>query len=302
MKRESATSTCLSCVRYLRNIQLVHATAIYVPLSPPANGATDKTSAADWTLNIEKLAAAITPKTKMIVSLDIVFSRDELLAIGNLCVKHSIMILSDEVYDRLYYVPFTRIATLSEKIADQTLTFGSIGKAFYCTGWRVGYVIGPEYLISHVCTAHTRICYAAPGPQQEAAAVGYEEGDSRGFWEEAKTDMKGKIDRFTEVLDELGLPYTDPQGGYFVLVNTKKIRIPGDYAFPHHVESSARDFKMSWWLAQELGVAAIPPSGFYSPENAHLAENYLRFAVCKNDDVLELAKARLRGLEKYLAD
>lgn len=116
------------------------------------------------------------------------------------------MILSDEVYDRLYYVPFTRIATLSEEIAAQTLTFGSIGKAFYCTGWRVGYVIGPEYLISHVCTAHTRICYAAPGPQQEAAAVGYEEGDSRGFWEEAKTDMKGKIDRFTEVLDELGLP------------------------------------------------------------------------------------------------
>lgn len=116
------------------------------------------------------------------------------------------MILSDEVYDRLYYVPFTRIATLSEEIAAQTLTFGSIGKAFYCTGWRVGYVIGPEYLISHVCTAHTRICYAAPGPQQEAAAVGYEEGDSRGFWEEAKTDMKGKIDRFTGVLDELGLP------------------------------------------------------------------------------------------------
>lgn len=116
------------------------------------------------------------------------------------------MILSDEVYDRLYYVPFTRIATLSEEIAAQTLTFGSIGKAFYCTGWRVGYVIGPDYLISHVCTAHTRICYAAPGPQQEAAAVGYEEGDSRGFWEEAKTDMKGKIDRFTEVLDDLDLP------------------------------------------------------------------------------------------------
>lgn len=49
-------------------------------------------------------------------------------------------------------------------------------------------------------------------------------------------------------------------------------------------------------------MADSRPSGFYSPENAHLAENYLRFAVCKNDDVLELAKARLRGLRKYLAD
>ena len=70
----------------------------------------------------------------------------------------------------------------------------------------MGYVIGPDYLISYVCTAHTRIYYATPGPQQEAATVGYEEGDSRGFWEEARADMKGKIDRFTEVLDELDLP------------------------------------------------------------------------------------------------
>lgn len=61
-------------IRYLRNIQLVHATAKYVPLSPPANSATDKASAADWTLDMEKLAAAITPKTKMIVCSTMVMS------------------------------------------------------------------------------------------------------------------------------------------------------------------------------------------------------------------------------------
>jgi len=72
-----------------------------------------------------------------------VFSRDELERIGELCVKHNLIILSDEVYDSLYYVPFTRIATLSPELWERTLTVGSAGKAFYATGWRVGYLIGP---------------------------------------------------------------------------------------------------------------------------------------------------------------
>jgi kynurenine aminotransferase len=55
-----------------------------------------------------------------------------------LCVKHEIIILSDEVYDRLFYVPFTRIGSLSPEIANLTLTVGSAGKNFYATGWRVG--------------------------------------------------------------------------------------------------------------------------------------------------------------------
>lgn len=58
--------------------------------------------------------------------------------IGDLCVKHEIIILSDEVYDRLFYVPFTRIGSLSPEIANLTLTVGSAGKNFYATGWRVG--------------------------------------------------------------------------------------------------------------------------------------------------------------------
>lgn len=66
-----------------------------------------------------------------------VFSKEELTRIGELCVKHNILILSDEVYDRLFYVPFTRIATLSPEIRDLTITVGSAGKNFYCTGWRV---------------------------------------------------------------------------------------------------------------------------------------------------------------------
>lgn len=67
-----------------------------------------------------------------------VYSKEELQEIGNMCVRHQIIILSDEVYDRLYYVPFTRIATLDPEVEKLTLTVGSAGKNFYATGWRVG--------------------------------------------------------------------------------------------------------------------------------------------------------------------
>ena len=79
-----------------------------------------------------------------------------------------------------------------------------------------------------------------------------------------------------------------------------KVELPADYSFPPHVANRPRDFKLSWFLIMELGVAAIPPTEFYTEENAHIVEDYLRFAVCKNDDVLENAKKRLRGLKKYI--
>ena len=228
-------------------------------------------------------------------------SKKELEAISAICVKHNIIVLSDEVYDRLYYVPFTRIAALSPEIAKLTLTVGSAGKNFYATGWRVGWLIGPEHLIKYVSTAHTRICYSSVSPLQEAAAVGFEKADEVGFWEQSKREMKSKVVRFCEVFDELGLPYSDPEGGYFVLANFNKVKMPEDYEFPPHVAERPRDFKLSWFCIMELGVAAIPPTEFYTDKNAYLAEDWLRFAVCKNDEVLEGAKERLRGLKKYLA-
>ena len=281
-------------------------TVRYVPLTPPNDGASKNTSAAEWSIDMTALEKLINPKTRMIVlnsphnPVGKVFSKDELEAIGALCVKHKIIILSDEVYDRLYYSPFTRMATLSPEIAALTITVGSAGKNFYATGWRVGWLMGPKNLIQHVSTAHTRICFSSVSPLQEAAAVGFEDAEKEGFWESSKREMLAKMNRFCTVFDELGLPYSKPQGGYFVLANLGKINLPKDYDFPPHVKDRPRDFKMMWLLIMELGVAAIPPTEFYTDENAHLGEDWLRFAVCKNDDVLEGAKDRLRGLKKYM--
>ncbi|KAI9739450.1 MAG: hypothetical protein M1818_005138 [Claussenomyces sp. TS43310] len=294
--------------QYLSNIEMPGGKIVYVPLHPPAKGDTETCSAAEWSIDFAELEAAISPHTKMIVintphnPIGKVFSKEELEKIGALCVKNDIIILSDEVYDRLYYVPFTRIATLSPEIERLTLTVGSAGKNFHATGWRVGWLMGPAHLIEYVAAAHTRICYSSVSPLQEACAIGFEQADKEGFWESTKKDMKGKMDRLNAIWPELGLPYSEPEGGYFVLVNMAKVKIPDGYHFPPHVAERPRDFKLSWFLIHEVGVAAIPPTEFYTDKNAHTAENYIRFAVCKNDDVLETAKERLRGLRKYIEE
>ena len=198
--------------QYVSNIEMPGGKVVYVPMHPPKTGATQTTSASEWTIDINAFEAAITEKTKMVVlnsphnPIGKVFSREELKAIGDVCVKHNIIILSDEVYDRLYYVPFTRMATLSPEIANLTITVGSGGKIFYATGWRVGWLIGPEHLIRYVSAAHTRICYSSVSPLQEATAIGFEEAEKNNFWEESKREMKAKMDRFNEIWKELGLP------------------------------------------------------------------------------------------------
>jgi len=281
---------------------------VYVPLHPPPEGATKNTSAAEWTIDFAELEAAVTSRTKMIVintphnPIGKVFSKEELLKIGEICVKNNIIILSDEVYDSLYYVPFTRIATLSPEIERLTLAVGSAGKNFFATGWRVGWLIGPPHLIQYVAAAHTRICYSSVSPLQEAAAVGFEQAEVNNFWETSKKVMKGKMHLFNEIWKELNLPFSDPDGGYFVLVNMKKVKVPEGYPFPDHVKDRPRDFKLSWFLIQEVGVAAIPPTEFYTDANAYIGEDWLRFAVCKEDAVLESAKERLRGLKKYIEE
>ena len=292
--------------QYISNIEMPGGKVVYVPMHPPASCATTTSSASEWKIDMKQFEAAITPRTKMVVlnsphnPLGKIYSREELQAVGDICVKHNIIILSDEVYDRLYYVPFTRVATLSPEIANITLTVGSGGKIFYCTGWRVGWLIGPDHLIKYVSAAHTRICYSSVSPLQEATAIGFEEAEKHNFWETSKAEMKAKMDTFNEIWDELGLPYSVPEGGYFVVVNFAKVQIPDGYSFPPHVAKRPRDFRLAWFIIQELGVAAIPPTEFFTPENAHIVEDYLRFAVCKNDEVLETAQERLRGLKRFI--
>ncbi|KAI9805947.1 MAG: putative secondary metabolism biosynthetic enzyme [Sarcosagium campestre] len=293
--------------QFVRNIRLAGGIPIFVSLERPLGHAS---SAGDWTVPLPKLEEATSrDKTKMLIlnsphnPSGKVFRHDELLAIGRLCFENNILILADEVYGNLCYGTerFPRMAALGDpEISSITVSIGSAGKDFAATGWRIGYVIGPEALVSHVSTAHTHICYASPSAPQVASAVGYEEAEKGGYWKSNKLQMKRKLDSFNAVWAELGLQYFEPEGGYLVLVDTGKIIIPKDYAFPEQVASRERDHKLCWFMINEVGVAALPSVGFYTSENAQAGENLFRFAVCREDYVLEEAKQRLRLLKPYI--
>ena len=123
---------------------------VYVPLRAPANAA----AAADWVLDTDELAAAFSPRTKLLVlntplnPLGKVFTRDELQQIAALAIEHNITVLSDEVYEWMVYataarpVAHVRIATLPG-MWERTVTLGSAGKTFSVTGWKIGWAIAP---------------------------------------------------------------------------------------------------------------------------------------------------------------
>ena len=136
-----------------------------------------------------------------------VFTVAELRSIGNICISHDLLLISDEVYERIAYGShFTRVASVDPAIAARTLTAISLGKLFNATGWRVGFVIGSADLVHYVQAMHVFLAYASSSPAQEACAEGLLEAERNGFWEENLRDVENKVKRICNVLDELGLP------------------------------------------------------------------------------------------------
>ena len=185
----------------------------YIPIHPPAGADSSAMSGNEWTVDLKELEDAISPKTKMLIlnnpqnPLGKVFTKEELLSIGTICVNQNLVILCDEVYERIHFMPsFTHMAALNDEIAANTLTVSSIGKLFNATGWRLGFVIGQAHLIEAVQYAHMLLCYTTAGPVQEAAAFGLAEAERSGWWEENRRQVESKVTWFCEVLDELGLP------------------------------------------------------------------------------------------------
>lgn len=183
---------------------------------------------------------------------------------------------------------------------ERTLTVGSGGKSFAATGWRVGWLIGPEHLVKYAFAAQTRVVFCVNSPCQEAVAAGLEAALEQPIFKQQTEAYLKKRAILSKVFDELELPYTLPEGAYYILVNTTKLNIPSDYPFPAELDNRGGDFKTCYWLTKEIGVCAIPPSEFYSREHWDLAKNFARFAFCKTDDVLEQAVERLRKLKAYI--
>lgn len=297
--------------QYIANIEMTGAKIKYVPINYPAKLDNAVVTGQDWHVDWKALEAAIGPKTKMIVintphnPIGKVFTPEELARIGRLCIDNNLILVSDEVYENLYFTPtFPRPAALAElpELAERTLTVGSAGKSFAATGWRIGYVQGPPSLLKYVTAAHVRICFCSPAPLQQAVAQGFRQADQLDYFAKTRDDYRHKYELFTQVFDDLHLPYTIAEGGYFLLVNLLSIKIPANYKYPPEIASKTNDFKLAYWLINEIGVVGIPPTEFLHPEHrkGNVLEKCLRFAVCKDDDILKEAVERLKLLKDYM--
>lgn len=278
---------------YAPSVIMAGGTPVYVPLRPKANGAT----AADWVLDLAELEAAFTPRTRLLIintpqnPLGKVLSRTELSQIAALVQKHDIIVLSDEVYEWMTYsdpgqpVEHTRIATLPG-MWERTVTLGSAGKTFSVTGWKIGWAITSERLAHAIFMAHQWIPFAVATPLQEAVATALEVAGEHDYFNWLGQMYKGKRDFLLNTLRRVGLKPLTPQGSYFILVDTSHLDVPIEVG-------SWRDQSVCRWFTREVGVAAIPPSPFYSPAHQYLTDNLARFCFCKTDETLAEAALRL---------
>ncbi|MDH3308074.1 MAG: aminotransferase class I/II-fold pyridoxal phosphate-dependent enzyme [Acidimicrobiia bacterium] len=233
----------------------------------------------------EELRAAFTPNTKAIVvntphnPTGHVFSRAELQLVADLCLEHDVIAITDEVYERIVYdAEHLRLATLPG-MWERTLTLSSIGKSFSLTGWKTGWAIGPEPLTKAVRAAHQFLTFTTPNPMQYGSAVAVSAPES--YFAELAASYRSKRDLLAGGLADLGFEVSLPDGAYYILADHRGFGFADDVAFVHH-------------MVERAGVAAIPPSAFYSdPADG---KNLVRFAFCKTEEVLGEALARMRAL------
>jgi N-succinyldiaminopimelate aminotransferase len=261
---------------YQASIAMAGATPRFVRLEPP-----------DYRLDPDALAAAITPRTRLLLinsphnPTGTVLGADELDAIARLAVERDLLVVTDEVYehlvfDGLVHVPLATLPGMRER----TVCISSGGKTFNTTGWKVGWVTAPAPLVTAVTTAKQFLTYVNAGPLQPAIAAGLALPDE--WFRVLGADLAAKRDVLCAGLEDAGFTVFRPQGTYFVTVDIRPLRPDGDgMAFCRE-------------LPHRCGVVAVPNQVFYGDPAA--GRHLVRFAFPKRLAVLDEAAARLSKL------
>lgn len=260
---------------YVPDVQMAGGVARFYPLRPP-----------EWKIEREKLAALFNEKTRLIVvnsphnPTGKVYDEEELALIAALCQEHDVVAVTDEVYEFITFdgTAHRPLASLPG-MGERTITISSAGKTFSVTGWKVGWAVAAAPLAEAVFSAHQFITFSGAAPLQEATAVALETAEGRGYYEEVQEMYERKRDFLAEALAEAGLRPITPRGTYFIMVDISNLDFEDDVAFCRY-------------LTTEVGVAAIPPSAFYTTPGG--GETVARFAFCKTDEALEEAAGRLQ--------
>lgn len=266
--------------------------------TPSAKSAS--THAGSFWFDEDELRRAFTPRTRAILvntpnnPTGKVFSHAELSLIAELCVKHGVIAITDEVYEHLTYdqgLPHLHLATFPG-MGERTLTLSSLGKTFSLTGWKIGWAIGPADLTKSVRAAHQFMTFSTATPLQHGAAAALARGpEPRAYIQDLQAQFTGARAFLAGVLREVGFVVHMPAGAYFILAEWADTRISGTIN-GRLGDHFADDLAFCRHLTQECGVAAIPPSVFY--ERKEFGRPLVRFAFCKRQITLETAAQRLR--------
>lgn len=260
---------------YAADAILSGAEPIYVPLHPP-----------DFGFDLADLEKAFEQKPKAIVVCNPsnptgkVFTREELMEILRLAEKHDVFVITDEPYEHIVYAPHEHIHFAALPGAfERTITCNSLSKTYSITGWRLGYVQAAPAVIAQARKVHDFLTVGAAAPLQEAAVAGLELPDS--YYTGLRDLYTHKRDLFLEILRKTGLPFTEPQGAYYVMVDISSLGF-------------ANDTEASEWFIREIGVAGVAGSSFFREPVNHL----IRFHFAKNEETLRAAGERLLSVRE----
>ena len=259
------------------------ATPIYIPLVPP-----------EYHFDLSLVENGFRQGAKAIIVCNPsnpcgkVFTREELLAIGELALKYDAFVVTDEVYEHMVYAPNTHTCVASlPGMFDHTITCNSLSKTYSITGWRLGYLIGPEEVIENAKKVHDFLTVGAASPLQEAATVGLQFPQS--YYDELLEIYTEKRNYFLAGLDKIGLEHNVPQGTYFVLIDIQKF-----LDLPQFKGMS--DLEFCEWMIINIGVAAVPGSSFFKEDVNHL----IRLHFAREKSTLDEALSRLSKLQELL--
>ncbi|GGM04414.1 pyridoxal phosphate-dependent aminotransferase [Nakamurella endophytica] len=266
---------------YPAAVAMAGARHVSVPLRPDATGR--------WSLDPDRLAAAITPATRLLLlnsphnPTGTVLTREELSAIAELAVRHDLVVVTDEVYEYLTYDDAVHVPIGSlPGMAGRTLTVSSAGKTFNATGWKIGWVCGPAELVAAVRAAKQFLTFVGGAPFQPAVAHALEH--EMGWVDGLRKDLQDKRDRLCEGLAAAGFGVQRPQGTYFVPTDIRPLTPPG---------TEADGLRFCLELPGRAGVVAVPQQVFHDDPAA--GRPYVRWAFCKRDEVIDEAVRRLAG-------
>jgi aspartate/methionine/tyrosine aminotransferase len=258
---------------------LADARPVFVPLEP------------GQPLDLERLAAAFSSRSRAIVvntpsnPAGRVLTRAELEAIRDLCVRHDVLAVTDEIYEHIRYegehIPLATLPGMGER----TVTISGASKTFSVTGWRVGWIVAPGGLTDAIRKVHDFLTVGAPAPLQAGVATALDTlGDE--FYAGLADAYRRRRDLLHTALVTSGFRCTRPEGAYYILADYAALApLAGD---------PPDDTAFAIWLSREIGVTPVPGSSFFREGGS--GRSLVRFVFCKTDDVLSEAARRLEGL------